>query len=86
MSGGHFDYMQYRFNDVAEQLKELIEKKVEWEFSDKDIEVFETAYLHCRIAQIYVHHIDWYVSGDTGPESFHENLNNALTKERGSDH
>lgn len=38
MSGGHWDYLQYRFTDVAEDIKKLIEKngkeKTERELSE----------------------------------------------------
>jgi hypothetical protein len=48
MSGGHWDYLQYRFTDVAEDIKKLIEKngkeKTERELSEdswRDLEWYE---------------------------------------------
>ena len=77
MSGGHFDYAQFRFGDVALEIDELIrhnDKRGTEKFSDETIEEFKNAAMIVKLAQIYVHRIDWLVSGDDGEETFMEKL------------
>ena len=85
MSGGHFDYAQFRFEDVASEIDELIRhndsRKAE-KFSDETIEEFKNAAMIVKLAQIYVHRIDWLVSGDDGEETFMEELSSDIEKIR----
>ena len=107
MSGGRFDYLQYRFDEIIDPIKELIlkngkekskeelkaedyygrdsnwyikypEDKFHTKYSDEIIEQFKIAAKKIKEAQIYVHEIDWFISGDTGPESFLERLKKEL--------
>ena len=59
MSGGHFEYFQYKMQDVAEQIcprettkEEKICGKLMKDFAD------------------VIHELDWWLSGDTGQEQF----------------
>jgi len=82
MSGGHFDYQQYRLNDIAEQINELIADNDNTEkdeygyegnhYSDETIQKFKYAVKFLHVASIMVQRIDWLVSGDDGEEEFHE--------------
>jgi hypothetical protein len=82
MSGGHFEYQQYRLHDIASQIKELIESNDdeslnEWGYrrghgySAETIEKFKTAVDTLRKAAIMAQRVDWLVSGDDGEDSFH---------------
>lgn len=91
MSGGHFDYAQFRFNDISDELEHLILSNNDHTidkygdrtgrfYSEETIEKFKTAVLLCRIAFTYAHRIDYLVSGDDGEDSFHERLDEDLDK------
>jgi hypothetical protein len=83
MSGGHFDYIQYRIFDVVEQVENAIERYVDceddWcnvskETIDKMLETHKTLWL----AYTMLHRLDWFVSGDDGEETYHERLERDL--------
>lgn len=85
MSGGHFDYQQYRLHDIAEQIRELIasnddQTRNQWGdkrghgFRPETIAEFEVAIRYLQLAQIYAQRIDWLVSGDDGEGTFHDRL------------
>lgn len=69
MSGGHFNYLQYQFEDVADEIGQLILKN-EQDFSEETLDKFITASKYCRIASKMVQEIDFLVCGDTGEETF----------------
>ena len=91
MSGGHFDYVQYRISDIIVEIEEIIEKngkkrerEFEWEsefhyeYPDDIIEEFKRGVEYLKKAQIYAQRIDWLVSGDDGDDSFRERLKEDL--------
>lgn len=89
MSGGRFDYMSWRFKDVADRIRDIIEynnsKELnEWGesfgygFTEETIEEFIKGVQHMELAAIYEHRIDWLVSGDDGEEGFHKRLQEDL--------
>jgi len=89
MSGGHFDYNQYRIGYIADEIEELIasnndESLDNWgypigrKYSAETIAEFEKAVKCFRLAFIYAHRIDWLVSDDGGEESFHTRLKEEL--------
>jgi hypothetical protein len=91
MSGGHFDYNQYRIQDIIEELERLIKTNDsneldDWggtvgrHYSNKTIAEFRIGCEYLKKAQIYAQRIDWLVSGDDGEESFHERLAEELRK------
>jgi hypothetical protein len=91
MSGGHFDYAQYRIEDIARGIEELIasnddESLNEWGdrrghgYSPETIEKFKLAVDTLRIAATMAQRIDWLVSGDDGEESFHRRWDEELEK------
>lgn len=78
MSGGHFDYHQYRFGEIADDIDFLIltnEGKDEYghayNFSDETLAKFKLAADACREAGEMAQRVDWLVSGDDGEDSFH---------------
>ena len=50
------------------------------EYSDETIKEFENAIDILNKASVYVHRIDWFLSGDDGEESFHLRLKEELDK------
>lgn len=95
MSGGHFDYDQYRIDQIAEDIAQIIrnnknEELDEWGskrgyfFPDEVIEEFKKAVKILDTAYVYVQRIDYLLSGDDGEDSFHSRLKEELSnlKER----
>lgn len=89
MSGGHFEYAQYRINDIAEEIDQLIvdndsTEKDEWgyeigrHYPPEIIEKFKEGSKLLKKAQIYAQRVDWLVSGDDGEESFTRRLEEDL--------
>ena len=101
MSGGHWDYAQYRFTDVYEDIEKLIEKngkhktdeelkeerryahdwydmypeeKFHYEYPKEVIKEFKKGADIIKLAQIYMHRLDWLLSGDDGEEQFLKRL------------
>ena len=89
MSGGFFDHSQYTLNQIvtdiedeiyyndSEEVNEYNDKKGNG-FSEDTIQEFKLAVWYLKQAMVYVHEIDWLLSGDTGEESFHERLTRKL--------
>lgn len=86
MSGGHFEYKQFMLEDVADEIDEMIINngsdeldawgyKAHANYSAETIEEFKKAVHHIRMAKLYMHRIDWLVSGDDGEDAFHTRLN-----------
>lgn len=85
MSGGYFEYNQYKIEDMIDQIEDLIENnkiKNEWgycnNYNQKTINKFKKAIKQLKIAYVYAQRVDWLVSGDDGEETFHERLKNDL--------
>ncbi|NBO22209.1 hypothetical protein EBU94_02550 [bacterium] len=93
MSGGRFDYLQYRFTEIVDAIEYEIknndgsspdENHREWwtepnNFSQKTISEFQKGITLIKLAQIYAQRIDWLLSGDDGEENFHLRLNKDLS-------
>ena len=89
MSGGYFNYDQYRIQYIADMIEVFIlnndsDKLDEYDYpigrhySKETIKEFEIGLDHLKKAIIYAQRIDWLVSGDDGEETFHERLKNDL--------
>lgn len=85
MSGGHFNYDQYRIANIAEEIETIIERNDDTKLNEwgerigrgYDAEViarFREAVHALSIAHIYAQRIDWLLSGDDGPEQFLKRL------------
>jgi hypothetical protein len=83
MSGGHFDYQQYRIQDMIGEIEELInsnDNNEKDQFGDRlgrgyppdIIQKFKESIPVLQKAAAMVQRIDWLVSGDDGEESFRE--------------
>ena len=95
MSGGRFDYDQYRIGHICEEVKTIIynndsEEVNEWGdrigegLSPKTIARFQEAVYFLTMAEIYAQRIDWLVSGDDGEDSFHKRLEQELENVKNS--
>ena len=91
MSGGAFDYDQYRLGYIADSIEDRIrdnnEKPEYWwgdwngqVYPDEVIEEYKKAIAYLKIALCYVQRVDWLVSGDDGNDSFMERLQKDLEK------
>lgn len=89
MSGGTFDYIQYRLHDIVERIEEEIKGNNtkpemwfgEWTgqiYSDDTIREFKNGIDLLNKALVYAQRIDWLLAGDDGEETFHERLKNDL--------
>jgi len=89
MSGGAFDYEQYKISRIADQIEHEIYHNSSDElneygdkrgnfFSDETIVEFKHAVELLRRAEIYATRIDWLLSGDDGENTFHERLKRDL--------
>lgn len=94
MSGGFFDYNQYRINDIIEQLQEVIDKNKKekepnerdrfdsnpyyFNYSDDVMEEFKKGLHYLKLAKIYTQRIDYLLEGDDGEDSFRKRLKEEL--------
>ena len=89
MSGGAFDYVQYRIHDIVERIEEEISHNTvkpeywwgEWNgqvYSDETIAEFRKGIELLKKAELNAQRIDWLLSGDDGEDSFHERLKEDL--------
>jgi len=85
MSGGHFDYEQYKIGRIADDVEQLIRSNNdkhlnEWgepkgnHYGEETIDSFNRGLRYLELAQIYAQRIDWLVSGDESEENFHRRL------------
>lgn len=74
MSGGHFDYEQYRIERVADEIKKIIDDRDWYQYSEETRERLRDAHDACRVAAMLVQRVDWLVSDDDSEESFHRRL------------
>jgi hypothetical protein len=89
MSGGHFNYDQYRLLYMADDIEDIIlnndnEEKDQWGdgigrgYSPDVVERLKKGVRILRQAFVYAHRIDWLLSGNDGEERFIRRLNEEL--------
>ena len=92
MSGGFFQYQQFRLGEIQDGIERVIAKNVdgetsrrldeegEWHysFSEETLNEFLNGIQALKKAFVYAHRIDWLLSGDDGEETFHERLKKEL--------
>ena len=79
MSGGHFEYNQYRIDDIADKLRITIakcrQKKEYYEcYSNEFIDIMVDAYNKSRELAVIIGRIDWVLSGDDGEDDYQKSL------------
>ncbi len=90
MSGGHFDYNQFHIDAIADSIEYELEKQGKLDedaFHDKiynptHSEIVQKkmrkAVKYLKIASVYAHRIDWYLSGDDDESDFLRRLDEDL--------
>lgn len=80
MSGGHFNYDQYRIDSIAESIESYIYDNNDDRYTPETLDKFREAVVLLRKASVYAQRIDWLLSGDDSEESFHKRLDNDLRR------
>ena len=91
MSGGHFDYQQYRMEDIADGIDRLIDENdstkkytggedIGYHFPPEIIERFKQTAHTLRQAHEMTQRVDRLISGDDGEESFMSRWDNEVRK------
>ena len=88
MSGGFFDYQEYRLKDMASLLRLEIakcRKKPDWisswsSYSNEFIGEMSFLYNQLIDTAARMHRIDWVLCGDDGEDQYEERLKRDLTK------
>jgi len=89
MSGGHFEYEQYKIQYIVDSIQTLIDNndsqeitawgdKIGRGYPPEVIAEFERAIHALHVARVYACRVDWLVSGDDGEESFFSRLKSDL--------
>ena len=89
MSGGHFNYDQYKIGYIVDEIEQIIEhynrddtndwgEKYRDRYSVEEIQKFKEACYILEKGQIYAQRIDWLLSGDDGTDSFFSRLDKEL--------
>jgi hypothetical protein len=81
MSGGYFDYHQYKISEIAEDIENWFKPgATDAGWSEQTITELKNAVNILRIAAVYAHRADWLFSGDDSEDSFHSRLQHDLSK------
>lgn len=81
MSGGYFDYIQFRIEEAADSVAHFIarcestkvdEYEYKPEFSKETLDKFKECRDTLKKGAKMLHRIDWLASGDDGEETFHK--------------
>jgi hypothetical protein len=89
MSGGRFQYSQYKIGEIADEIDELIATNDSTEkdrygdnigagYTPETIAKFKEARATLRRAHIMAQRVDWLVSGDDGEDFFHRRWDEEL--------
>jgi len=90
MSGGTFNYDQFRINDIIDNIKRYIEGKhqeywMEEQYHDEVIKRFEEAILTLELAETMATRIDWLIAGDDSCESFIKRWDKQVSEIKGKE-
>ena len=80
MSGGYFDYVQYRIVDISDSLVKLINENP-YNYSQETIDKFKQASETAVLAAKMIQRVDWLLSSDDSEETFHERWKHDLGKQ-----
>jgi len=79
MSGGTFDYNDHHISQIANEIEEyIVQNSKEQTYSPETIQRLNEAVNLLRKAAVLVHRIDYFLAGDHGENSFHEELKKDL--------
>lgn len=83
MSGGHFDYIQWKIPVIAESIQEVIDNKgLEDGYEDEVIAELKRGIFFLELAFAYSNNIDKFVSGNTTSDRFRELLQKDIDEVR----
>jgi hypothetical protein len=82
MSGGYWDYIQYRFQDIGDDLEKIVEQNDseeldEWgqvmgrHYKPETIAKLKQTAKHVRETAKMLQRVDYLLEGDDGEEAFH---------------
>jgi len=92
MSGGHWNYIQYRLDNVVEDIKDIIDNNgsgnldqnddcyVYGNWPDDIIDKFKETANTLDKASRMIHRLDWLLSGDDGEDSFRKRWEEEIEK------
>ena len=79
MSGGHFDYNQYKLHQIADEIDDLIYKNdveneygYKYNYNEETLNKFRYVSSQLKELSAMVQRIDWLASGDDGEDDFHK--------------
>jgi len=86
MSGGSWDYIQYRFHDIGDDLERIIDENDsneldQWgspvgrHYKAETIEKLRQTATHVREAVVMLQRVDYLLANDDNEESFHKRWN-----------
>lgn len=79
MSGGHWDYFQYKISTVLEDLNDndiqSASKYCDYTDLERDINILKN---HLEMSKIYMNRLDWLISADDGVQDYHTRLKEDL--------
>jgi hypothetical protein len=81
MSGGYFNYVQYRFDEPIEEMEEVVQEAIttnEQGYSNETINNLKDTLTLLKLSKTHLHRVDWFLSGDDGEESFCRRLDEEL--------
>jgi hypothetical protein len=73
MSGGFFYYYDSGLSEQIEKLSQELHYAKN-KYSPETLNELQNCINYIRLAQTYMHRVDWFLSGDDGEDSFHERL------------
>jgi hypothetical protein len=79
MSGGHFDYVQRRIFQAAEEVGEYIAVHRD-SYTEDTVRKFAITEAYLRVAAAYLQRMDWLICGDDSEATFHGRLTADLLK------
>lgn len=80
MSGGHFNYAQYRITDIADSIEIAMSDRAFNHWSVETQQEFQNALYALKRAYVFAQRIDYLLSGDDGENTFHDRLKEELAK------
>jgi len=94
MSGGHFDYVQIKLEDIVQEIRNIVENNDSNElneygdrigkgFHEETLGELMTGATFIMLASKYIRRIDYLLSGDDGEDTFHARLREDIYNEEG---
>jgi len=87
MSGGAFEYQQYRLHDIAQDIEEEIKSNGKEDehgyknnYSKKTLTRFKNTVILLKKVESMVQRVDWLLCGDDSEDTFHERWEKEVLK------